>query len=201
MSVRATIKIDVITAAIERVRSQPIHESFAGYLAIRAAAVKARSTKRLRVDFKQFFNDYLAVSGSEKPYLKLFIGTKEPSFANLWLNENVAGSYALSSMRPDYPLRKAARGEGSGQDTRWSLEPDHAAQALTAMCNGKEVSPVSLSTVLYRDFTIEAADEDSLGRELLEQFKADFDPSNGADFRILFRNVRPLTAADFDIEK
>src|SRR6185436_4965691 len=81
------------------------------------------------------------------PYIKPFTEQKA-STKNLWLNENVAGSYAPSSLRPEQPFRQVVNIEGK----KYSLPPDHAQRAFEHLLYFVPVQVADLAVVLYRDF-------------------------------------------------
>ena len=81
------------------------------------------------------------------PYIKLFTEQKA-STKNLWLNENVAGSYAPSSLRLGQPFRQVVDIEGR----KYSLPPDHARRAFEHLLYSTPVQVADLAVVLYRDF-------------------------------------------------
>ena len=73
-----------------------------------------------------------------QPYIKLFTEQKASS-KNLWLNENVAGSYAPSSLRPDQPFRQVVNISGR----KYSLPTNHAQLAFEhQMCIRDSISNV-----------------------------------------------------------
>lgn len=66
----------------------------------------------------------------------------------MWLNENVAGSYAPSSLRPGQPFRKVVE----IKDKTYSLPKNHAGRAFEHLLYSTPVQIADLSVVLYRDF-------------------------------------------------
>ena len=80
------------------------------------------------------------------PYIKPFTEQKA-STKNLWLNENVAGSYAPSSLRPGQPFRQVVKIEGR----KYSLFPDHGQRAFEHLLYSTPIQAADLAVVLYRD--------------------------------------------------
>jgi hypothetical protein len=64
------------------------------------------------------------------------------------LNENVAGSYAPSSLRPEQPFRQVVNIQGR----QYSLPSDHARRAFEHLLYSKPVQAADLAVILYRDF-------------------------------------------------
>jgi hypothetical protein len=105
------------------------------------------------------------------PYIKPFTEQK-PSTKNLWLNENVAGSYAPSSLRPDQPFRKVV----NIHDRKYSLPTDHARRAFKHLLYDNPIQVADLATLLYRDFGLKA---DSMAIEdLIDIFAYEFGYTN-----------------------
>jgi hypothetical protein len=109
----------------------------------------------LQVDFKKFFDDFLRVSGGpeRKPYFVPF-SRSESGSANFF-NENVAGSYATSSLRPNSPFRQVVIITGQRSGTRYTLTPDHWELAFRHLAFSKRIPLVALSVYIYRDYAIE----------------------------------------------
>jgi len=101
------------------------------------------------------------------PYIKLFT-EHSPSNKNLWLNQNVAGSYAPSSLRPEQPFRQVVNIEGR----KYSLPYDHAKRAFQHLLFSMPVSAISLAIVLYRDFGI--AEDARSSQDLVDIFAFEF---------------------------
>jgi hypothetical protein len=119
------------------------------------------------------------------PYIKLFTEQKA-SAKNLWLNENVAGSYAPSSLRPDQAFRRVVQIE----EKKYSLRPDHALRAFEHLLYETPVPVAELAIVLYRDFGL--LGDDSTISDIVDVFAYEFGYVNNTgdepneDFRLLF---------------
>jgi hypothetical protein len=143
------IRKQIVAESLARLRGQQTHTLFAGYLCLLRCATRRGRLEDLRPDFKHFFEEFFKVANHPlgAPYIKPF--TEKPaSTKNLWLNENVAGSYAPSSLRPGQPFRRVVNIEGK----KYSLPPDHAQRALKHLLNSTPVQAADLAVVLYRDF-------------------------------------------------
>lgn len=139
----------IVAESLARLREQKTHTLFAGYLYLQQRASQLGRLKDLQPDFRQFFQQFFEVGDHPlgAPYIKPFT-EKPPSAQNLWLNENVAGSYAPSSLRPGQPFRQVVIIEGK----RYSLPPDHAERAFEHLLYSTPVQAADLAVVLYRDF-------------------------------------------------
>lgn len=88
----------IVARALTHLREQKTHPLFAGYLYLQQRAVELGRLNDLRPEFLQFYKRFFEVPNHPlgTPYIKIFT-EQQPSERNLWLNENVAGSYAPSS--------------------------------------------------------------------------------------------------------
>lgn len=98
------------------------------------------------------------------PYIKPFGGPTN--------NRNVAGSYALSSLRNVAPLTRVVSARKEGSTTLFSLKTEHSKLALEALLRGNRISSLALSVFLYRDYEISESHASSEG--LLDIFNHDF---------------------------
>jgi len=138
-----------------------------GYLCVLEAAGKAGRTNELRPRFRRFFDRYLRVADApeRKPYLVPFgrTGTGEA----LLFNQNVAGSYAPSSIRDVNPLYDVLEISASGT---YTLLKDHA-EAVRERILPRPLPFCATACFLYRDygFAPEPTPEDLL-KQLEESF-------------------------------
>lgn len=143
------IRKRIVAQSLSRLREQKTHTLFAGYLYLQQLASQLGRLENLQPDFLSFFQRFFFVDKHPlgAPYIKPF--TEKPaSTKNLWLNENVAGSYAPSSLRPGQPFRRVVNIEGK----KYSLPPDHAQRAFKHLLYSDPVQVADLAVVLYRDF-------------------------------------------------
>ena len=157
----ALIRVEAVRAFLSELAGCRIHPTFAGYLCLRYRAAAGGTTTRLLPHFRTFFDEFfLLPGGSEKwPYYRPF--WDEGTVARKsWMNPNVAGSYAPSSLRGDSPFRKVVEIEGTGRKARYSLLPKHWELARTYLTYGKPVPVLALAGFLYRDHKIYAIDPD-----------------------------------------
>ncbi|HEX3149242.1 MAG TPA: AAA family ATPase [Gemmataceae bacterium] len=146
----SVIRKPVIAAALQQLRAQKTHPLFAGYLHLCQLAAESGRLDNLKPDFTNFYRKYFRVKDHPLgyPYVRPFTSQKA-SRRNLWLNENVAGSYAPSSLRPEQPFRKVVKVTSSGS---YSLAPNHAELAFRYLLDGERVSAPAIASFIYRDF-------------------------------------------------
>ncbi len=166
----AVIDLDVVRQSIDILRRSKIHELFPGYLCVKLESVKQGRTTSLKPRFKNFFDLYLKPGGEvrERPYLRPFSRTGAEN-SDIWMNPNVAGSYAPSSIRGDSPLLHAIE---ISSDGKYSLKPGHAEFALTHLAFGNKIPVVSLAIFMFRDYGFEL-DELSLD-DIVSAFRDEF---------------------------
>lgn len=190
------VKPEIVADCLEELRNQRIHNNFAGYLCVKRTAFRERRTDNLQVNFKEFFDTFFRVEDapSDKPYAMPFWDSP-PSEANKWFNDNVAGSYAPSSLRSGSPFRKVINVEGSRRavDIRYSLLENDAQLALRHLLYNTQIPALSLATFLYRDFAISVEDgEVPTSHAMVQIFQTEFGFIDealdyiGDDFETLF---------------
>src|SRR5438094_7121989 len=98
--------VDVVCRAIEQLRAQSIHPYFPAYLHLRRRAAIQSTTEDIEPSW-QDLSPFLQVQGapSAKPHFRPFTLGTGASDAE-WLNPNLAGSFAPSSLRPGQPPLK-----------------------------------------------------------------------------------------------
>jgi hypothetical protein len=181
------IRQEVVARCLNRLREQKTHTLFAGYLYLQQRASQFGRLTDLQPDFLSYFEKYFLVENHPlgAPYIKIFTEQK-PSDKNLWLNQNIAGSYAPSSLRPGQPFRKVVDIENK----KYSLPSDHARKAFEHLLYSEPVRVAELAVVLYRDFGL--INESITITDLIDIFAYEFgytksqEAQPNADFQILF---------------
>jgi hypothetical protein len=143
------IRKQIVAQSLQRLREQKTHTLFVGYLYLQQRASQLKRLDDLQPEFLPFFRQFFLVDNHPlgTPYIKLFTEQKA-STKNLWLNENVAGSYAPSSLRAGQPFRQVV----TIQERKYSLPLDHARLAFKHLLYSTKVKVADLAVVLYRDF-------------------------------------------------
>ncbi len=143
------IRPEIVARSLTRLRQQQTHSLFAGYLYLQRRSTELGRLQDLQPIFLPFFKQFFQVANHPlgAPYIKIFT-EQQPSPKNLWLNENVAGSYAPSSLRAGQPFRKVVEIENK----TYSLPADHATRAFQYLLLKETVQVADLAVVLYRDY-------------------------------------------------
>lgn len=102
-------------------------------------------------DILEFHTRYLRAEGAppRSPYVRPF---KSRGRGLEFVNINVSGSYAPSSIREAGKFVDVVDVEGTGQDANYILIEDHAHAALNSLLSNKKVRAASLAAFLYRDY-------------------------------------------------
>ena len=181
------VRKEIVAQSLSRLRHQRTHTFFTGYLCLRQRASQLDRLDDLQPEFLLFFKQFFYVRDHPlgTPYIKPFTEQKA-SNKNLWLNENVAGSYAPSSLRPGQPFRRVVNIEGR----KYSLPSDHAQRALKHLLYSVPVQVADLAAVLYRDFGL--LGESVTIKDLVDIFAYEFGYTNepgsepNKEFRMLY---------------
>jgi hypothetical protein len=175
------LKPDVVRDCLHRLIEQPIHPMFPGYLCLNQQAQISGDKAALFFPYNDFFDRYLRIKeeGSSYPYFVPFTEAAEPSLANLWFNENVAGTYAPSSLRSTAPLMQIAEIVEPGHHAEWRLKNNHWKLARAEICNGNQLPAESLSAYLLRDYALEFDDPSAFS--LVKIFAEEFGYSIGGE--------------------
>lgn len=179
------LKPVVVEEAIKKLIESSVHRMFPGYLSLKQQAGVHSQTDDLPFPYTEFFNQYFRVSGSDKPYLVPFTPLENPSDETLWVNDNVAGTYAPSSLRIDSPFTQVVEVEEAGHNSRWRLQPNHWQLARHHLCNGETIPAESLAAFLFRDYAFEAKNPSAY--TLIQTFEEEFGYEvSGSQFTTLY---------------
>jgi len=182
-----SVTVDAVREAVRNLRTRKLHPNLAGYLCIKHDLRTSSNGQLVKPKFKGFFDEYLAVNGGPEPYLVPFKGTGSLE-SSPWFNNNVAGSYAPSSLRDGGAfLKVCAVDRDTGQ---FSLRKKHANLALDGFASSQKIPAVSLAVFLYRDTLFESAKPLDVNK-LLSVFRDDFgyrerNDKEAQEFLILF---------------
>jgi hypothetical protein len=174
------LRIETVRWAIERLRALEIHSFFIAYLHIRRQAGRQQRTDDIAADWSDL-GVFLEVPGGPegKPYFRPF-WTGGRSHGQEWLNQNIAGSYAASSLR-EVPKRVI-----DVNGSHFMLPRQHWQRAREHLLYENKAPLWPTAIFLYRDFGFEM----DVGRpELLEIFRQDFgyrSPEDDREFEELF---------------
>lgn len=168
------LRADVVRDCLHRLIEQPIHRMFPGYLCLQQQSSIGNTLNGLPFPYNEFFEEYLRVKEESEsdPYFVPFSEAENPSLESLWLNQNVSGTYAPSSLRTTSPLMQIAEIEQGGHQSRWRLMNEHWKSARAELCNGEQVPVESLAGYIFRDygFTFDEPSAFSLVRTFADEF-------------------------------
>ena len=166
------LKPSVVKDCFWRLVEAPIHRLFPGYLCLQQQAGLEGRTTGLSFPYNDFFDLYFQVIEGDKPYLVPFTQAENPSETSLWFNENVAGTYAPSSLRSSSPLMQVATLEEGGHNAKWALNTDHWKLARLNICENEQIPIESLSAYLFRDYAFDT--DDPTAYTLVSAFAEEF---------------------------
>ncbi|WP_313651296.1 hypothetical protein [Pseudomonas soli] len=182
------LNLDFVSRSIEYLRGIKIHRHFAGYLCLCYTAQLEGRSDRLKPEFKEFFDRFLLVGSAPQntPYLVPFNESGNGA-ANVWMNSNVAGSYAVSSLRPQAPLRRVADLFGAGRASNFSLKDDHSTACYESLLFGQKINVVPLAAFIFRDhvFLANGGEEPTIN-DLVVGFSSLFGFDNPGSLHVLF---------------
>lgn len=142
------VPVETVQRAFTTLMSRRIHNFFPGYLSIRKEAIETGTATSLRPRYEDM-GSLLRVAGAtaDKPFLRPFTLQEDPTSA--WMNKNLAGSWAPSSVREGQAPRHVVTPGGNGT---WNLLENHAALALEHLLFDAPLDVYALSLFLYRDY-------------------------------------------------
>lgn len=180
------LTIEAVRWGIETLKQTRVHPFFLAYLHLRKRAAEQGSDEDIAPDWEEL-GDYMHVRGGPpgKPYYRPLWHGKGTDPGRYWLNRNLAGSYAPSSLR-NVPVRVIET-----RGSHFSLRPEHARLALEHLLYEQSLSAIALAAYLYRNYGFSS--DRMLGSDDLRDAFADdfhFFPAD-AEFELLFEWRRP----------
>jgi hypothetical protein len=142
----------------------------------------------LNFPYNEFFDDYFRIKRDESdtPYFVPFNESETDSIDLMWFNQNVAGTYAPSSVRSTSPLLKIAEIEQSGHNSKWALTDEHWKLARHELADGSKIPVESLAAFLFRDYAFTSDDPSAF--TVVEAFVEEFGYElGGRDFTHLYK--------------
>lgn len=162
------VPIPRVRECIDTLLSRDTHPFFIAYLYLRQLAAREGSLRGLKPSWSEL-GKYLEVPGGPpgKPYLRPF-WHRERKTGQEWLNENLAGSFAPSSIR-DVPALVVE----TDAERRYNLRPDHWEAAREHLLFGRPLSVLALAAFLFRDYGF-IADSMPTPTDLVQVFRQQF---------------------------
>lgn len=188
---------DAVKSCIAALRAHLFHPFFPAYLHLRERSARASSLTGLRPDWREF-RAYLEVGDAQPthPYFRPFTQRSGASDGE-WLNANLAGSWAPSSLRAAQPPRKVVE-PGSGSGT-FNLLPNHWELAREHLAGGTAVPLIPLAGFFFRDFAFRKEggppDDNDLARLFLERFGYS-EAATPAEIEVMFDQA-PMVGSDW----
>jgi len=167
----------VVREAIELLTSTPTHQQFVLYLQLRRAAVEESRFTGL-AQSSDVIARWLDIPGGppDKPYFRPFVSSKRPNASAFWMNRNLAGSYAPSSLRPEWKALFVGPDGGYRLPTLDDGSPDPA-PIVEKLLLGSQLPAWALAAFLFRNWSIFVSPEGSVPdvEVLLRVFQDHFD--------------------------
>lgn len=177
------VPVERVREAITELLSRQAHPFFPAYMHLRQLAARHGRTTSLTPDWPAL-GALLEVTGGPpgKPYLRPFWRGARDAHQE-WLNSNLAGSYAPSSLRSE-PMRVVE----IDARRRFNLRPGHAQLALENLLSHKRLPALAVAAFFLRDYGV-VASQTSNPQVLIDVFKEQFGyltPADDNDFQTLY---------------
>ncbi len=172
-----------VRQAIDELLDRDTAPFFVGYLWLRREAGIRGTNAGLKPPWPELGERFLAVDGGPagKPHLRPFwIGQRNAH--QEWLNQNIAGSFAPSSLRQDaYSVVEV------DAQRRFVLREQHWQPALTVLLKGQPLPAVAVAAFMLRDYGF-VSDEPPTTDDLIAAFRKEFryGPGDDDEFDTLF---------------
>ncbi|MBU8857415.1 MULTISPECIES: hypothetical protein [unclassified Micromonospora] len=186
---------DAVRWAIRHLTSRPMHPFFLAYLHLRALAMENGRLTALKPRWSDLI-PYIRVPGGppKKPYFRPMWHKSVEDKSRYWMNRNLAGSFAPSSLREE--PRKVIEIEND----LFTLKPNHADLALKYLLFDSQLSAAALGAYLFRNFGFRSTTGDPPeGSALVDALKEAFlfdQVDLDFDFETLFDDKVPAELRD-----
>jgi hypothetical protein len=163
------LTVEAVRWALDQLKSQKIHPFFVAYLFLGKWSAEQDTTTEIQPEWTELA-DYLSIGGGPpgKPFYRPFWHGTVNDPGRYWLNPNLAGSFAPSSLR-NVPARIVDVTDG-----RFSLKSGHEMLALEHLLYGEPVSTIALGAFIYRDYGFYDIDSVLAPEALSVVFRQDF---------------------------
>jgi hypothetical protein len=133
----------------------------------------------------------VADAPTDRPYLRPFWSGNRPD-GKEWLNSNLAGSYAPSSIRlaPREVIDTTAAGD-------FILRKDHSSRALSKLLLGNQMPVVPLACFLFREYGF-ISDIEPATDDLIRIFREEFGYSSSDEHEFQTLYVEGFDLVDFE---
>jgi len=177
------LTIEAVRRSIEALHKPRIHEQFLAYLHLRERGITAGSMTSIEPSWNVMVSKLLGVPGGgpARPHYLPFASRKKKDPARYWMNPNIAGSFAPSSLRTASQFMLNSTGDA------FDLPADHAALALSAHLGGVPQPAWMFAAFLLRNHGFDHSA--STAADLIDGFRRVFrfdSTGPGTDFDTLF---------------
>jgi hypothetical protein len=187
------LKKQAVSDAIDILRGQRIHPFFPAYLHLHRVAATQGTTTNIRPEWREL-GPFFEVAGApaDHPYFRPFtLSTGEGP--DEWLNPNIAGSYAPSSLRTRQPPLQVVE-VGSGGHGYVTLRPKHWELAREHLLDAKQLPIAPVAAFFLRDYAfieyVDAPGDDELIDAFAEMFGYGFGSSRTAFDHLFTRSIQ-----------
>ncbi len=182
------VPVERATESVAELLNRNIHQYFIAYLHLRRQSALQGTTDEIAPDWAEL-SRVLHVEGhpEKKPHLRPFWPGQRDA-GQEWMNENLAGSYAPSSLRD-----VARQVVDTNAERQFILREGHVALALEHFLGGSRVPVLPLAAFLFRDRGLVASEpsdthlvtvfreEYGYGEQSEDEFAALFDADWASD--------------------
>jgi len=173
------LTIEAVKWSIRELQRTRIHPHFLAYLQLRLRAQDTAPGEAIEPRWGDL-RPLLEVPGGppKKPNYRPLWNVANSDGSAYWFNENLAGSYAASSIRntAGFLVREKS----------FVLPADHAQQALAVLLYGSKVSAVALGAYFLRNYGFTTFNRFPGDDEIVEGFRKWFRFENSTEFSMLF---------------
>ena len=160
---------EAVKACIADLKTRRIHPYFPAYLHLRQQASVQGSAMTIAPRWAEL-GGMLKVPGGPygRPHFRPFWDTQRREAGQEWLNRNLAGSYAKSSLR-SVPLKVVV----ANDDDTFGLREKHWELARLYLTHGEPVPAVSVAGFVFRNYGF-VSDHEPSTDDLVGEFRATF---------------------------
>lgn len=190
------IDVPKVRAAVRSLIGRKTHPYFIAYLHLRQVA--ARSETGNLSDIHPVWTEVSEVlrvpdAAPDKPHLRPFWRTADSPDRTYWLNENLAGSFAPSSLRAGNGVLGVIVDVQA--DKSFTLLPDHVQGALSTLLYGQRMPVEPLAAFLMRDYGFISPDAPTPA-DVIAQFRDQYGLLDDTEFTTLYDSGHDWTETD-----
>jgi hypothetical protein len=183
------LTVEAVKWSIRELQRTRIHPHFLAYLQLRRRAQDTALGEAIEPRWSEL-RPLLVLPGGppKKPNYRPLWNNVDNDGSVYWFNDNLAGSYATSSIRNTAGFLV--------RDKSFVLPSDHAEQALAALLYGSKASAVALGAYFLRNYGFRTPHVFPDDGEVIEGFRKWFRFESSTEFSLLFDTDQ--VTVDFD---